>query len=113
MNSILDTNIIAELVRKQPDDNVVTWLDDQDELSLYLSVLTIGKLMERIFKPKDPDRVSSLETWAIHDLSPRFGRRLLPLDQPVMLTWGKLQGQAAQENRTLPLMDSLLAVHMC
>ncbi len=109
MNYILDTNVISELVRKQPDYNVVTWLDGQDELSLYLSVLTIGELMKGIFKLKDPERISSLETWVIHDLSPRFRGRLLPLDEPVMLTWGKLQGQAAQENRTLPLMDSILA----
>ncbi len=48
MNYLLDTCLISELVKKEPNPAVVAWLDAQDEQTLFLSVLNLGELQEGI-----------------------------------------------------------------
>ncbi len=48
MSWLLDTCALSEYAKKSPASQVIAWLDEQDEASLYLSVITIGKL-ERAF----------------------------------------------------------------
>lgn len=43
MNYLLDTCVISELVAKQPNPQVVAWIDRIEETRLYLSVITIGE----------------------------------------------------------------------
>ena len=40
---LLDTNVIAEIIRPGGSSRVQTWTAEQDEASLYLSILTIGE----------------------------------------------------------------------
>jgi toxin FitB len=44
MNYLLDTCLISELVAKQPNQEVLDWLDTQVPETLYLSVITIGEI---------------------------------------------------------------------
>ena len=37
MNYVLDTNVISELISKQPHKKVVEWLDRLDPNAIYLS----------------------------------------------------------------------------
>ena len=47
---VLDTNIITELMKPQPDRHVVAWVDARDNESLFLSAITIGELMRGVAK---------------------------------------------------------------
>jgi predicted nucleic acid-binding protein len=109
MNILLDTNVISEMVRKQPNDKVVSWIESHDESSLYLSVITLGELVKGIGKLRDDNRVKRLERWVYHDLVQRFEGRIITLDASVMINWGRIQGHAARDNYTLPIMDSMIA----
>ncbi len=109
MNILLDTNVISEMVRKQPNSTVVSWIESHDESSLYLSVITVGELVKGIAKLNDDTRIKLLERWVYHDLVHRFEGRILTLDLSVMVRWGRIQGHAERENFTLPAMDSMIA----
>ena len=50
MNYLLDTNVISELISKQPNKKVVEWVDRLDPNTIYLSVITIGELRKGIEK---------------------------------------------------------------
>jgi tRNA(fMet)-specific endonuclease VapC len=50
MNYMLDTNVISELISKQPNKKVVEWLDRLDPNMIYLSVITIGEIRKGIEK---------------------------------------------------------------
>jgi len=41
---LLDTCVISELIKPQPNQSVVEWLNSQNEEDIYLSVLTIGEI---------------------------------------------------------------------
>jgi len=45
---LLDTNVLSELRRRDPEPKVVRWLGDRPASTLHLSVLTIGELRKGI-----------------------------------------------------------------
>lgn len=109
MKYLLDTCLISELVRKEPNPAVVAWLDGQDEQKLFLSVLNLGELQKGISKLSDSTRKRELQAWIALDLVERFDGRILEVDLATALCWGRLQGEAAQAGVKLPVMDSLIA----
>jgi predicted nucleic acid-binding protein len=106
---LLDTCLISELVKKEPNPAVVSWLDEQEEHKLFLSVLTLGELQKGISKLPDGAKKDELLAWVTIDLGERFSGRIIDIDQETALCWGKLQGEAERSGEKLPVMDSLIA----
>ena len=109
MKYLLDTNVISELMKKEPNQGVTHWIDMCDESTLFLSVITIGELQKGIDKLNDKHRVARLQTWVDQDLARRFEGRILSVDLDVAVTWGRLQGSSEKRGIKLPVMDSLIA----
>ncbi|MBK5275846.1 MAG: type II toxin-antitoxin system VapC family toxin [Desulfuromonadales bacterium] len=109
MKYLLDTCLISELVKKEPNSAVISWLDEQDEQTLFLSVLTLGELQKGISKLPAGARRVELQAWAEHDLVERFTGRIIDIDLETAQFWGKLQGESEQRGESLPVMDSLIA----
>ena len=106
---LLDTNVISELVKANPEPEVTRWIENTDETLLYLSVLTLGEIRKGIsFLPQSRRRVA-LEAWLDHDLSLRFSDRILPVDKQVADRWGRIAGSAAAKKSPLPVIDGLFA----
>jgi predicted nucleic acid-binding protein len=106
---LLDTCLISELVKKEPNPAVVSWLDEEDEQKLFLSVLNLGELQKGISKLPDGTKKDELQAWVALDLVERFAGRILDIDLETALCWGRLQGEAEQAGEKLPVMDSLIA----
>lgn len=109
MKYLLDTNVISELVKKDPNPGVVHWIDEHDEHTLFLSVITFGKLQKGISKLRDSNRAERLQRWVDQDLTKRFEGRIIPIDLDVVSTWGRIQGAAEKRCVKLSVMDSLIA----
>lgn len=41
---VLDTNVISETMRAEPNANVMAWLNDQHLVSLWLTAITVAEL---------------------------------------------------------------------
>ncbi|MBP8191793.1 MAG: type II toxin-antitoxin system VapC family toxin [Rhodoferax sp.] len=106
MSYLVDTNVISELRRKQPDANVVAWLERCAPQSLYLSVLTLGEIRKGIERLDDLKRRQILVDWLHVELTTFFLGRLISIDASVADRWGRLQSDAS---RSLPAIDGLLA----
>lgn len=109
MKYLLDTNVISELIKKEPNPSVLRWIDECDESALFLSVITFGELQKGIAKLSDKNRAERLQVWIDQDLSNRFAGRILSLDLDILCTWGNVQGQSEKNGIPLPVMDSLIA----
>lgn len=103
---LLDTNIVSELRRKQPEPRLLRWFELVENDRLYLSVLTIGEIRRGIVRLTDPDQQRRLARWLDGTLLPWLGSQLLPVNLAVAEQWGELCGSAG---RPLPAIDSLLA----
>jgi toxin FitB len=109
MRYLLDTCVISELVAKHPTPRVAGWVDNVDEGTLYLSALTIGEIKKGIEKLPASSRKGALAEWLEDGLLIRFEGRILPIDAPVTLVWGKLTADLERQGRPIPAIDSLIA----
>ena len=109
MNYLFDTNVLSELTAKNPDANVVTWVENINQENIFLSVVAIGELKKGIEKLPGSKRKKDLISWLENDLLIRFGERIIPLDLPVMLVWGTMVAELEKAGTPLPAIDSLLA----
>jgi predicted nucleic acid-binding protein len=106
---LLDTNVISELTRPEPDARVRLWLDTVDESLLFLSVLTLGEIRKGLSALGPGQRRARLEVWLVAELATRFANRLLTIDAAIADHWGRLAGEAKRAGKSLPVIDGLLA----
>jgi len=108
LNYLLDTNIISELISKNPNKKVVDFILNLDEENLYLSVITIGEIKSGIEKLDNGQKKEKLLCWLENDLLRRFSKRIIDVDVEVMLQWGIINTQLKKIGKPLPVMDSLI-----
>ena len=107
---LLDTNVVSELMKPQPDPRVVTWVDATPEVLLHLSVITLGEVRKGIdLLPDDSRRRAALLSWLERDVRVRFQERLLVFDDEVAERWGQIEALARKRGLTLPTIDAELA----
>jgi hypothetical protein len=106
LSYLVDTNVLSELRRRDPNVNVVRWMADRPATTLHLSVLTLGELRKGVEGMAEGARKRRLLDWLEVELPAFFAGRILPVDATVADRWGRLLAQAG---RPLPAIDSLLA----
>lgn len=109
MSWLLDTCVLSEYARKAPAPRVIAWLDEQEEESLFLSVISMGEIEKGIFKlaPTDPRRSRKLTAW-LNKVEQRFSGRILPLDGAVLHAWAQITARAELAGQPLTVLDGLL-----
>ena len=103
---LIDTTVISELRRREPEPRVEAWFEQRPAVQLYLSVLTLGEIRRGVERLAAGERQQALRTWLEAELPAFFSGRLLPVDEAVAQRWGRL---LAEMGRPLPAIDSLLA----
>lgn len=107
MNYLLDTNVISELVKPIPNQNVLRWVDGVDEEKLYLSVITIGEIRKGVAGIQDPIRQKKISQWLEVELPNYFEDRILNINIKIADRWGQIQSK--NKAYTLPAIDGLIA----
>ena len=101
MSFLLDTNVVSEWVKPQPDRNVIAWLADVDEDRVFLSVISFAEIRRGLELLPGGRRRARLSVWLAEELPARFAERILAIDQQVAETWGVLMVRAQQLGLTL------------
>jgi len=109
MNYLLDTCLISELAKSEPDEKVVDWVLSENETSFYVSVLTFGELNKGIEKLPESKKKEELRIWIEDELKNRFQNRIIGIDMHVSILWGKIQCVAEKKGKPMPAIDSLIA----
>jgi toxin FitB len=103
---LLDTNVVSEIRKAEPDPGVAEWFTATASEELYLSVLVVGEIrqgIERLRGRRDSEQADRFERW-LDGLKATFGDRLLPVSVAVAERWGRFNAV-----RPLPVVDGLLA----
>jgi toxin FitB len=106
---LLDTNVISELTKLQPEAKVVSWFHATNEELLYLSVLTIGEIRKGIDSLPRSNKRALLESWLVNDLVLRFAGRILEVNLDIAERWGLISAQAKIAGAPLAVVDGLMA----
>jgi toxin FitB len=106
LSYLLDTNVVSELRRKEPNHQVAQWFDAVDSADLYISVLVVGEIrkgIERLRRRGDSKQAGMLDHW-LGGLKDEFADRLLAVSTATCERWGALSAR-----QPLTVVDGLLA----
>ena len=109
MNFLLDTNLISEWLKLEPNTGVVAWTAEADEDRLFISVVTLAELRHGIDRLATGRWRERLYSWLQHDLPERFGDRVLPITRDVAEVWGRIVTQCEALERPIGVMDAFIA----
>jgi predicted nucleic acid-binding protein len=103
---LLDTNILSETRKRQPDARVTDWITGTPPERMHVSVLTLGEIEQGIARIRgrgDQQQAAGLERW-LREVEQGFADRILPVTLSVASAWGR-QHYA----QPLPVIDALIA----
>ena len=106
---LLDTNVLSELRRPQPDRQVVRFLAAQPLDQLYTSAVVLTEIRFGIELAADPLKRTALHDWLTHQLRPQFEGRVLAVSEDVMVKWRLLVEQGRKVGRTFSQPDLIIA----
>jgi predicted nucleic acid-binding protein len=105
VNYLLDTNVVSETRKRQPDPSVIRWLEATGPDAHFVSALTLGEITKDIVqhRRRDPEGADRLARW-LTGLRELFTERILAVGDAEATCWGELAGRSA-----LPVIDGLIA----
>lgn len=102
---ILDTNIISEMMKPSPSDNVISWLDQEEVSKLYITTITIAEISYGINAlPEGNKRVLLAEAFSKTILT-GFEHRIYPFDESSAYLYGKIMADRKVKGRPLSIPD--------
>ena len=109
MSFLLDTNVVSEWMKPQPNPGVIAWLADADEDRIFLSVITLTELRYGIERMAPSRRRQRLDQWLQEELPMRFEGRVLSVDPAVAAACGKIVARSEAMGCRLEAMDAFIA----
>src|SRR5690625_7360021 len=106
---LLDTNVISEPLRREPEPRVVNWIDAQVLDTLYLSAITVAELRAGIaLLPTGKRRTSLLENLE-RQVLPLFDGRVLSFDLACTQAYAELIAKTQKAGFAISAADSFIA----
>lgn len=105
---ILDTNVVSEAMKPEPDSRVRDWLDAQAAETLFLSSITIAELKFGVGALPSGKRRERLES-AIEGVLQLFADRILAFDTQAACRYADIAVLARAAGRGFPTPDGYIA----
>ena len=105
---VLDTNVVSEAMKPEPNPAVRAWLNDQAAEILYLSSVTLAELLFGIAALPAGKRKDMLAQ-ALDGLMGLFRDRVLPFDTDAARHYAELAVSARKSGRGFPTPDGYIA----
>lgn len=105
MKYLLDTNILSELKKTNPNKNVIQFVNNLSSEMFFISCISIGEIKYGIDSCKNLRKATDLNLWFEKYLLINLKDRILDIDVDVMCAWAELTSVV----KNLPIMDSLIA----
>jgi predicted nucleic acid-binding protein len=108
VKALLDTNVLAELVKPNGNPAVHDALAEVPTANVFLSVLTLGEIVKGIALLPPGPKKKRLTKW-LAGIEGDYGERVLPVDVETARIWGELTARAQKNGIVIPAADGLLA----
>jgi len=105
---LLDTNVLSELMKTNPDKGVVAWVDEQPISTLFTSAITRAEIELGIALLPEGQRKRSINKAAIGMFAP-FSGRLLSFDEMAAIQYGQLVAHRTKIGRPIAVEDAQIA----
>ena len=106
---LLDTNVISEPQRQEPNPRVLDWLDSQALETLYLSTITVAELRAGIALMPAGKRRARLDENLEKRLLPMFANRVLSFDMACTKAYAELLAKCRAAGLAVETADAFIA----
>ncbi|MCB8839370.1 type II toxin-antitoxin system VapC family toxin [Aurantimonas sp. VKM B-3413] len=105
---VLDTNVVSEAMKPEPDPTVREWLDEQAAETLYISSVTVAELLFGIGALPEGRRKKKLAA-TFDEMLPLFDGRILAFDTDAAGRYADLAVAVRKAGRGFPTPDGYIA----
>ena len=106
---LLDTNVVSELMRSEPEPSVEVWVADQPPKELFLSTVSEAELRYGAAILPEGRRRETLFSDIEGMLRSAFGDRLLPFDREAARVYGDIAAMRRAAGRHVAPIDCQIA----
>jgi predicted nucleic acid-binding protein len=106
---LLDTNVISEFMRAEPDANVLAWVDSQPAMDLVICAVTVAEIFHGIARLPLGKRKQKLQSHAMAMFEEDFAGRILPFDAHAAVEYATLVASCEAKGRAASMADAQIA----
>jgi predicted nucleic acid-binding protein len=106
---VLDTNVISELMRPEPEPQVLRWIGDQVADQLYLASITVAEVRRGLALLPAGGRRRKLENAFDRFLERGFSRRILSFSAATATVYAPVYARRVSAGLGIGELDLLLA----
>jgi predicted nucleic acid-binding protein len=106
---VLDTNVISELWKAEPDANILAWIDAQMVETLYLSTITVAELRFGLATMPEGKRRTIYQDRLEREVLPAFSGRVLSFDLDASQAYAELMARARAAGKAIGKADGYIA----
>lgn len=106
---ILDTNVVSEILRPQPESQVLSWLEKQPANSVFTTAITQGEILYGLRLLADGQRRRKLWEAAIAIFQDDFDGRVLSFDGDAAGHYADIGAARRAAGRPISQFDATIA----
>lgn len=106
---LLDTNVISEPLRREPEPRVIDWIDAQPMETLFLSAITVAELRAGLALLPAGKRQDGLRKNLEKRVLPLFAGRVLSFDLSCTQAYAELIARARKAGLAIAAADGYIA----
>ena len=106
---LIDTNVISELWKAEPNPGVLAWVDAQTVETLYLSAITVAELRFGLATMPEGKRRTIYQERLESEVLPTFTGRVLPFNLDASQAYADLMARAKVEGKAIGKADGYIA----
>lgn len=106
---LIDTNVISELWKAEPNPDLLAWIDAQTVETLYLSAITVAELRFGLATMAEGKRRTIYQERLEKEVLPTFAGRVLPFDLDASQAYADLMARARAAGKAIGKADGYIA----
>lgn len=106
---VLDTNVLSEILRPEPDSRVLAWFAAQPATSLFTTTLTRAEILYGVRVLPAGRRQEKLDAAVNAIFDEDFLDRVLPFDDPAAIAFSEIAAHRKAVGRPMSQMDAMIA----
>ena len=106
---IVDTNVLSELMRPEPDERVLSWVGEQPTATLFTTSITQAEILHGIFLLSPGKRRQAFEQAARAMFEEDFAGRVLAFGSDAALPYAVIASERRRAGRPISHFDAQIA----
>lgn len=107
--TILDTNVLSEVLKPEPSGAVLGWLASADPSAIFTTAITQAEIFYGLEILPAGKRRSRLVAAVERIFDEEFDGRVLPFDEDAARAFGKIAAARAAAGRPISQLDAMIA----